>query len=273
VDPDGDDRVSKAGEARKGARRMSEIPAATRRELNAGRVESITLVEILAIDFAELAIKADVGLGKAEGERISAAGGIVPRMREAGRVLFEKHGKDAWKDFAGHRSDTVRGWAAFAIGAAQKMSLAARFKAMRPLADDAHSGVREWAWLALRDHTSAELEEALVLLTPWTRERSANLRRFASEITRPRGVWCTHINALKDDPSPGLAILEPLRADPTKYVQDSVGNWLNDASKSTPAWVRKVCAEWKRGSDHPATTRICTRAMRTLAKERKSKSG
>lgn len=262
---------SKVVIARKGARRMSEIPAGVLRELNAGEAESITLVEILAIDSAKLARAA--GLNGSDAERIAAAGGIVPRMKEGGRVLFERHGVKGAMKFAEHPSDTVRGWAAFAIAADGGLSLDKRLTLVRRAADDVHSGVREWAWLAVRDAIVADVERALRLLGPWTGERSANLRRFASEATRPRGVWCAHIARLKAEPALGAPLLTALRADDSKYVQDSVGNWLNDASKSDGAWVRGLCARWMKESPTPATTRICGRAMRTLRKGEASDLG
>lgn len=262
---------AKGENARKGARRMSEIPAGVLRELNAGEAESITLVEILAIDFAKLARAG--GLNGGDAERIAAAGGIVPRMKEGGRVLFERHGVKGAMKFADHPSDTVRGWAAFAIAADAGLALEKRLKFVRAAADDAHSGVREWAWLAVRDAIVADVERSLELLGPWTGERSANLRRFASEATRPRGVWCAHIPRLKADPALGAPLLTVLRADDSKYVQDSVGNWLNDASKSDGAWVRALCARWMKESPTPATLRICGRALRTLRKGEGSASG
>ena len=120
--------------------------------------------------------------------------------------------------------------------------------------------------MAMRPEISANLDESLAALAGWTMHENENVRRFACESTRPRGVWCAHIDALKQNPGLGLVILEPLRSDSSRYVQDSVGNWLNDASKSQPEFVIEICDEWLRESPTKETQYIIKKALRTLKK-------
>lgn len=237
------------------AMKVADIPAARLRALNSGQSAATNLTESLAVDFQQL-LKAIEPRTKAI---IDAEAGIVQRMTQAGALFAGRH-----QEIVQHKSDTVRGWAAFAIAAAPNLTLQQRLQELRPLADDEHFGVREWAWLALRPHIAANLAESLRLLTPYAQEGSANLRRFSSEATRPRGVWCAHLGELKRDPTPGLAILDPLRADPSRYVQDSVANWLNDAAKTQPQWVRETCRRWQAQNQGPETNRIVHRALRSL---------
>ena len=247
------------------SRGIADIIPARLALLNGGSVASATLTEGLAVDFAQLLAAAvpDLGAVRLERMRAQAAAGITKRMVLAAQLLLE-----ADADLAvlqAHPSDTVRGWTCFVIAAQAGWTLAQQLAAMRPLADDGHFGVREWAWLALRPHLAEHLPDAIALLAPWTADPSERVRRFACEALRPRGVWCAHIAQLKEQPQLALPLLQPLRADPAVYVQDSVANWLNDAAKRQPDWVRSLCAQWLLESPVAATARICKRAQRSLA--------
>ncbi|MFD1252523.1 hypothetical protein DEVEQU_02214 [Devosia equisanguinis] len=250
------------------SQRISDIQPDRLDAMNSGTVEATTLTECLAVDFAALMSQAlpDLGETTVTTMRAAANEGISRRMALAGRMLHEAYGRDAIRRLGAHPSDTVRGWACFTIGEDTSLDLASRLDLIRPLADDSHFGVREWAWMAVRPHLAAEIETAIALLAPWTTAPSERIRRFGSEATRPRGVWCAHIETLKHAPEIALPLLEPLRADQAAYVQDSVGNWLNDASKTRADWVQEITARWASESTGPATARICKRALRSLGK-------
>jgi 3-methyladenine DNA glycosylase AlkC len=245
-----------------------KVPAAILADLNAGTRESATLAEGLAVDHAALMAVAvpDVPPGAAARLAVGKPS-ITERMRIGGELLLEHVGLGGLDAVLGHESDTVRGWAAYAIGLAPGLSLAERLTLIRPLANDSHFGVREWAWMPLRPHIAHDVSRAIRQLEPWVYEESAYLRRFAVEATRPRGVWCEHIPKLKENPRLGLPLLKPLRADPERYVQVSVSNWLNDAAKSKPDWVRDLVDGWADGCEDGNTLRICRRAVRSLPAE------
>jgi 3-methyladenine DNA glycosylase AlkC len=242
------------------------IPSERLAALNAGRAEAATLAECLSVDQAVLIRAVAPGLPESVASALQAAAGagITRRMVLASEALAACLDERRLRALATHPSDTVRGWAALAAGRAAAPDLPERLARMRRFADDPHFGVREWAWFAVRPHIAAEIAKAIEVLAGWTGEASANLRRFAAESTRPRGVWAAHIPQLKRDPAPGLAILEPLRADPARYVQDSVANWINDAAKTRPDWALGTCKRWRTDSKSEATLRICRRALRSV---------
>ena len=246
-------------------RGVKDIAPARLAQLNAG-APAATLTECLAVDYARLmqAAVPEIGVQAVALMRADNAAGISTRMRRAAAILLENLGPDAIERLQAHACDTVRGWACFMVGALPNVPVQARLDLIRPFADDAHFGVREWAWLAVQPALTAELETTVKCLLPWTAHSSERVRRFASESLRPRGVWCAHVPALKANPAIALPLLDPLRADPAIYVQDSVANWLNDASKDQPEWVREVCAHWSAGAKNAATDRICKRALRTI---------
>ena len=249
-----------------GARSTTTIAPEHLAALEAGTAEARTLSEALAIDHGALLRAA---LPAATPELLAAADaaqqlGILRRMGAIGAALQQHVPPGELAPLAEHPSDTVRGWWCFALAARTELDLAELLAAAEPRADDPCFTVREWVWMALRPRLTAELPRAISLLTPWTHAPSAHVRRFASESLRPRGVWAKHIADFATAPALGEPLLEPLRADPERYVQDSVANWINDAAKTQPDWARALTARWLRESPGAATERIVRRALRSL---------
>lgn len=251
-------------EKRKGANSRKAITPSVQQGLDDGSLESATLSEALAVDFGVLLDHVIPTLPEHAKRRVYDAHvlGIKKRMMLVASVIVSYLGEDAAGLLRAHRSDTVRGWAAFIIGDDDTLSVDERFSAIRSLADDPHFGVREWAWLAMRDTVSSELEESIRVLTPWVGSSSENIRRFAIESTRPRGVWSSHIPELKRSPQIGRVLLDGVMEDASRYVRDSCGNWLNDAAKSEPRWVIRFCDEWMQRSGSPSVSYIVRRALR-----------
>lgn len=261
--------------ARKGAARIALIPEEVLEALNAGRIPTVNLNEFLALDLPLLArnVARDIGLD-ARSERLEDTFAMLPafapvkRHFHIARALYDLTEPRSDRDgvahaLATHASDVARGWAAQWI-AFSSLSLPDKLASAWRFAADPHFGVRELAWMAVRDEIAGDVEQAVRLLQAWAVHPDPNIRRFASEATRPRGVWCAQIDVLKQEPWRGLPLLEPLRADASRYVQNSVANWLNDAAKTQPAWVVEVCERWSRGRVPEPTRYIVRRAQRSM---------
>lgn len=265
---------------RRGSPTTAGVPAEVRRLIAAGEIETVNLSEWLVADQVELArvVCKQNNWPKLASKIESALADIAKptapkRMEAIGGVLLSEFRTSAALNHAvmrlqSHSSDIVRSWACYLIGRNESLPLADKLHRLKALAADHNMAVRETAWLAVRPSLAADLTQAFRLLTAWTADTAASVRRFASESTRPRGVWCQHIAQLKQDPSPGLVILEPLRSDESRYVRDSVANWLNDASKSQPDFVRDLCRRWQRESPTAETASLCRRALRTISPAR-----
>jgi 3-methyladenine DNA glycosylase AlkC len=256
--------VSAKEPTRRGALRMADVSPEIKAAIERGEEETRTLAEMLVADFAALLKHLSPRTPEAVLQAIRSERSVTKRMPMCAAALGEAWGSKALSRMMAHRSDLVRGWGAYLLAQRPGLTLGERYALVRVLADDGNAGVREWAWIALRPRVIEAVDEALVLGETWVHAPEANVRRFAVEILRPRGVWCAHLPALRAKPSRGLVVLEPLKAEMEKYVQDSVANWLNDASKDDPTWVRKVCRRWEKESSRAATARIVKRAMRTL---------
>lgn len=266
---------------RKGAKSMKDIPPEILEKLNHGEIETANIVEWFAIDRIRLLEYVLLQHG-----RETYLKPILERIyrleKQTSNSISEAIGAELliqtsiYKDIefiqiiSHHESDLVRSWGAFMIGKNTNLSISKMLKEIRIFASDKHFNVREEAWVAVRPTVIQNLDESIMILSEWALNDNANIRRFASEVTRPRGVWCKHIEVLKENPELALSILEPLKSDQSKYVQDSVGNWLNDASKTQPAFVETLCRRWEKECDTKETKYIIKKSLRTINKFRKS---
>ncbi|HEY4391330.1 MAG TPA: DNA alkylation repair protein [Paenibacillus sp.] len=236
------------------------------------------MTEWLAIDHISLLLQVldEMGLEQHSKSMLSDLESIPPKIMKmipgiAGEWLRllspmpELKRTEVMDRLSTHRSDSVRCWAAYIIGL-DELTLDQKLQRIRLFAADEHFGVREIAWMAIREHVTQELKEAIRMLADWVHDDNANIRRFAIEVTRPHGVWAKHITALKENPGLALPLLDIVKSDPSKYVQDSVGNWLNDAAKSRPEWVVLICQTWEEQSRTRETMRILKRAQRSFNK-------
>ena len=229
-------------------------------QINSGERESSNLMEFLSADFQTLLQNT---IPEFQFPESALKVGITKKHKIIGEHLNAQFGFRIFDKLENHKADILRGLASYLIGE-QAFSFEEKLNLSKPLANDSNAGVREWAWIAIRNDFASDLKDNIRLILPWTSDEKENIRRFASEMSRPRGVWCTHITPLREDPKLGLKILEPLKSDPAKYVQLSVGNWLNDAGKDQPDWVIDLCAKWKKESPSKETEKICKRALRNL---------
>lgn len=263
--------------ARKGAQKVAEIPDDVLALLNAGKIPTVNLTEWLAVDHSQMVKRVFPEMG-IDATMVNEVVDEIGRQKKpstmtvikvVGSLLHAKYANTSqyatlFQQLSTHLSDSVRCYACYFVALNSAIPLVDKLSLLKPLVADHHFGVREVVWMALRPEMSDNLNICIPLMEQWAESDNPNIRRFSCEALRPRGVWCTHIEALKETPEIYLPVLEKLRADHSRYVQDSVGNWLNDASKSRPDFVAAVCERWEKESPIKETRYIIKKASRTI---------
>ena len=263
---------------RKGPKNLASVNPIAIQLVNEARIETANLMEWIACDLSSIfksfihsemphlnfADFEDILSKQAEIKHLKTSKLLAHRINEV--LDFDSDFLLFLEKARHHVSDIVREWAALTVGYRNNWSNYIAFHNIQSFADDSNFGVKELAWMAMRERVIENLEDSISILKHWSYHSSANIRRFASELTRPNGVWCNHISALKKEPWQAMPILEPLLSDSSLYVRNSVANWLNDASKSNPDWVKEICHSWKMMSDSKETAYIIKRALRTINK-------
>ena len=81
----------------------------------------------------------------------------------------------------------------------------------------------------------------------------------------PRLPWISRLRSLIADPTPAIALLDRLVADPSDYVRRSVANHLNDIAKDHPDMALDCARRWQAiGTDRTAW--VVRHGLRTLVK-------
>ncbi|TFB87323.1 DNA alkylation repair protein [Cryobacterium algoricola] len=120
----------------------------------------------------------------------------------------------------------------------------------------------EFAIRILLEH---DLDRALPVVLGWTASSDADVRRLASEGTRPFLPWARRVPGILAEPTATLPILHALYRDEDEVVRRSVANHLNDLSRQQPELVVATTAAWLADPD-ANTARLVRHALRTLVK-------
>lgn len=122
------------------------------------------------------------------------------------------------------------------------------------------------AEFALRILLNHDLDRALAVILGWTGSPDHDVRRLASEGTRPMLPWAVRVPRVLAEPKATLPIVNALYRDESEYVRRSVANHLNDLSRREPDLVVATASEWL-AEPGPDTARLVRHALRTLVKQ------
>jgi 3-methyladenine DNA glycosylase AlkC len=260
---------------RKGSRSLKDVNPEVIAYLNAGKIETKNLMEWLAID--QLALLKTVlrpadKMDWYEPFEKAVNAQKKPTSNSTAKVIGETFAQLSDSLFvqtflSDNHSDMIRCWGCWAESIFHD-SIDGLLDAMKSHAADRHFMNREVVIFASKERIIDDLDTAIRILSAWVYEEDENIRRYVAEAIRPIGVWTKKIAEFQDNPEKGLSLLDPLKSDSSKYVRDAVGNWLNDASKSQPDWVKTVCNRWGKESTTKETAYTIAKGLRTIEKNK-----
>lgn len=118
---------------------------------------------------------------------------------------------------------------------------------------------------AIRTLLRHDLDRALGIIARWTHSPDDDVRRLASEGTRPYLPWSVRVPGIIDRPGVTVPLLDALYRDESEYVRRSVANHLNDLSRDNPDLVVRTARRWLAAPD-ARTAGLVRHALRTLIK-------
>ena len=119
---------------------------------------------------------------------------------------------------------------------------------------------------AVRHFIVQDEETCLLYFRQWLKDENCHVRRLVSEGTRPRLPWGLRLQKYVKDPGAVLKLLHAMKNEPTRLVQRSIANSLNDISKDNPSLVTDFLEQWKDEGVKDCDW-IISHACRTLIKQ------
>ncbi|MBA2611002.1 MAG: DNA alkylation repair protein [Bacteroidetes bacterium] len=118
---------------------------------------------------------------------------------------------------------------------------------------------------AIREFLKRDFNRTIKVMHVWAKDKNADVRRLASEGSRPRLPWSFKLDEVIKNPKSTQGILEILKTDDELYVRKSVANHLNDHSKDNTDFMLRVLKSWDKSNAHTAW--IVKHASRSLIKK------
>jgi 3-methyladenine DNA glycosylase AlkC len=108
---------------------------------------------------------------------------------------------------------------------------------------------------AVRPLLAAFPEEMMAVMRDWSLDENVHVRRLSSEGMRIRLPWARKLTVALERFDDFKAILGNLKDDPSRFVQKSVGNNLNDLYREAPEKAEEIIGEWERSGTLSAPAR------------------
>lgn len=104
---------------------------------------------------------------------------------------------------------------------------------------------------AIRPYINSQPSQTASVMLGWAGSANVHVRRLASEGLRPRLPWSKRLTVFIDEPGPVFSVLDELKDDPSRFVQKSVANNLNDYLKENRPAAWDLLEEWSRDAPPP----------------------
>jgi 3-methyladenine DNA glycosylase AlkC len=167
-------------------------------------------------------------------------------IRQSARVFLAQSQPNVFEQatmWYAHPAWQVRSFALALLGGIAAHDPRARVFLFEHCGDDPAWQANEALAMAFDDYCAAlGYEQAIPTIQQWLQAPQANLRRAVSEGLRP---WIAAKRTFfAHNPQLAIELLGTLRDDPSRYVQESVGNALRDISRKHLDLVLAALRQW-----------------------------